>query len=96
MAAYLVVQLRITREEAWPEYRRQVSELIAKHGGKSIVGGGTVEVLEGSSYDGRRIRITEFPSMEAIHAFWDSPDYTRIKKLREGAGIVDVWAIPGV
>jgi uncharacterized protein (DUF1330 family) len=96
MTAYLVVQLQITREEAWPAYRRQVFELVARYGGKTIVGGGAVEVLEGSSYDGRRIRITEFPSMEAIHAFWHSPEYSEIKKLREGAGDVDVWAIPGV
>ena len=96
MAAYLVVQLQITREEAWPEYRRRAFELVARHGGKTIVSSRAVEVLEGSSYDGRIIRITEFPSMEAIHVFWHSAEYSEIKKLREGAGIVDVWAIPGV
>jgi uncharacterized protein (DUF1330 family) len=96
MAAYLFVQLRITPEEAWPQYRRQVSELVARHGGRLIAGGGAIDVLEGSSYDGRRIRMTEFPSMEAIHAFWRSAEYTELKKLRDGAGIVDVWAIPGV
>jgi len=96
MPAYLVVQLQITREEAWPEYRRRAFELVARYGGKTIVGGGAVEVLEGSSYDGRKIRIIEFPSMETIRAFWHSSEYTEIKKLREGAGIVDVWAVPGV
>ena len=52
MAAYMIVQIKITREEGWPEYRQQVSELFAQHGGRYLVRGGPVEVLEGS-YDGR-------------------------------------------
>jgi uncharacterized protein (DUF1330 family) len=95
MAAYFIAQIKITREEAWPEYRRQIATLMEKFGGKYIVRGGTVEVLEGS-HDGRRLAIAEFPSMDAIRSFWNSPDYVPIKKLREGAGIVDVWAVPGV
>jgi uncharacterized protein (DUF1330 family) len=31
----------------------------------------------------------EFADMEAIHAFWDSPDYVPIKKLREGT--MNIW-----
>lgn len=34
----------------------------------------------------------EFTSMEAIHRFWGSPDYVPIKKLREGAATINVWA----
>ena len=47
-AAYIIVQIRITREEGWPEYRQKVAGLFAKHGGRYLVRGGTVEVLEGS------------------------------------------------
>ncbi|WP_426434490.1 DUF1330 domain-containing protein [Bradyrhizobium genosp. P] len=36
----------------------------------------------------------EFPTMEAIHAFWDSPDCVPIKKLREGAATAGHF--PGV
>jgi uncharacterized protein (DUF1330 family) len=51
--------------------------------------------LEGS-YDGRRLVVFEFPSMEVIHSVWNSPEYADVKKLREGAGELDVWAVPGV
>ena len=34
--------------------------------------------------------------MDAIHAFWNSPDYVPIKKLREGIATINVWAFPGV
>jgi len=94
-AAYMIVQIKITREEGWPEYRQKVAELFARHGGRYLVRGGPVEVLEGS-YDGRRLVIFEFPSMEVIRSVWDSPDYAEVKKLREGAGELDVWAVPGV
>ena len=95
MPAYLIVQIKITREEGGPEYRKQVAELFAKHGGRYLVRGGEVEVLEGS-YNGRRIVVFEFPSMEVIRSVWNSPEYARVKKLREGLGELDVWAVPGV
>ena len=37
----------------------------------------------------------EFPDMEAIHAFWNSPDYIPIKKLREGIATLNIWVFPG-
>ena len=51
-------------------------------------------VLEGE-HDTRPVVMFEFPSMEAIHAFWNSPDYVPIKKLRDGIATLNVWAFPG-
>jgi uncharacterized protein (DUF1330 family) len=72
MPAYMIVQIKITREDGWPEYREQVSRLFAAHGGRYLVRGGQVEVLEGS-HDGRRLVVFEFPSMEVIRSVWNSP-----------------------
>jgi uncharacterized protein (DUF1330 family) len=52
-------------------------------------------VAEGS-HDGRRLVVFEFSSMEVIRSVWNSSEYATIKKLREGAGELDVWAVPGV
>ena len=95
MAAYLVVQINITRPEAWPAYRAAVGPLVEQFGGRYLVRGAEVEVLEGS-HDGRRLVIFEFPSTEAIRRFWQSPEYAEVKKLREGAAELDAWAVPGV
>ena len=62
---------------------------------EAVISSGPVEVLEGS-YDGRRLVIFEFPSMDVIQSVWNSPEYAEVKKLREGAGELDVWAVPGV
>ena len=64
-------------------------------GGRYLVRGATVEVLEGS-HDGRRLVIFEFSSMEDTLSFWNSPEYVELKKLREGVAKLDVWAVPGV
>ena len=54
-----------------------------------------VEALEGE-HDQRPVVMFEFPDMEAIHAFWNSPDYVPIKKLREGGiATLNIWAFAG-
>ena len=95
MAAYFIVQSTINDEPQYQKYRDAVIPLMARFGGKVIVRGAKVEALEGR-HDGRRMVIFEFPSMDAIHAFWSSPDYVPVKKIREGAAALDVWAVAGV
>ncbi len=95
MPAYLIVQIKVTRPESWSDYRAAVGPLAQRFGGRYLIRGAEVEVLEGS-HDGRRLVVFEFPTMEAIHSFWDSPAYSELKKLRAGAGELDVWAVPGV
>ena len=94
MAAYLIVHQSISNEPQYQKYREAVVPLIVKHGGKPIVGGAAVEVLEGH-HDKRPLVIFEFPSLEAIHDFWNAPDYGPVKKIREGAAVLDVWAVAG-
>ena len=61
MSAYLTVQINITSEQRWPEYRAAVGPLAQRFGGHYIVAGGVkVDVLEGS-HDGRSVVVLEFP-----------------------------------
>jgi uncharacterized protein (DUF1330 family) len=95
MPAYLIVQINVTDPEKFARYREAVPPVIEASGGRYIVRGCTVEVLEGS-HDGRRLVLFEFPSMEAIRRFWHSREYAEVKVLRENAADIDVWAVPGV
>ncbi|MCC7483435.1 MAG: DUF1330 domain-containing protein [Burkholderiales bacterium] len=92
---YILVFIKRTRPDGWDEYRRGVTELVAEFGGRYVVQGGTVEVLEGS-FDGRQMVVLEFPSMETVRAFWNSPAYGRLKALRSNSGVMDAWAVAGV
>ena len=95
MPAYLMVQIKISDEAAWPAYRAAVGPCAAKFGGRYVVRGAAVEVLEGT-HDGRSLVVFEFPMIEAVRSFWQSPDYAQVKALREGIATLDVWAVPGV
>ena len=81
------------QRERYREYQAQVQPLIAAHGGRLRGTGTNLEVLEGA-HDGRRLVVFEFPSMEALHGFWHSPQYAAIKALRADAARVDAWALP--
>jgi uncharacterized protein (DUF1330 family) len=95
MAAYFIVQSTISNEQQYQKYRDAVIPLIEQFGGKFVVKGGKVEVLEGQ-HDGRRMVMFEFPTIEAIHAFWNSPAYRPVKAIRQRAASLDIWAVPGV
>ena len=95
MPAYMIVQLNVTDPDRFARYREAVPSVVAAFGGRYIVRGGAVETLEGS-HDGRRLVLFEFPSVEAIKRFWQSPEYAKVKPLRENAAELDVWAVPGV
>src|SRR5258707_11762952 len=96
MSAYMIVQIAITDEGRWQKYREAVAPLITRMGGKYVVRCGEIETLEGRPHDGARMVMFEFPSMDALHAFSNSPDYVPIKKRREGAAVLDIWAIEGI
>jgi uncharacterized protein (DUF1330 family) len=95
MPAYVIVQIKIIREQGWPEYRAAMLPLMQRFGGRLLVAGAAIEAFEGS-HDGRQLAIFEFPSMEAVRSFEYSPEYAEVKKLREGSGELDVWGVPGM
>ena len=95
MAAYFIVQSAISDEQQYQKYREAVIPLILRFGGKFVVKGSKVDALEGH-HDGRRMVRFEFPSMDAINAFWNSPEYVPVKAIRQGAATLDIWAVPGI
>lgn len=95
MPAYMVVQINITDPDQFARYRAAVPSVVEAFGGRYLVRGAPVEVMEGS-HDGRRLVLFEFPSLEAIQKFWHSPEYAAVKPLRDNAAEVDAWAVPGV
>ena len=97
MPALFIIQARLSSnadfKARYKEYQAAVQPLIASHGGRTRAIGRELEVMEGS-HDGRRLIILEFPDMERLKAFWHSPEYARIKPLRENGGEVQAWAVP--
>jgi uncharacterized protein (DUF1330 family) len=95
MAAYLYAELEVIDPTAYEEYRRLVPAVIAAHGGRFLVRGGAMSVLEGEVSPGRRV-ILEFPDRAALQAFYDSPEYAPLIALRQRAARGTLIAVDGV
>ncbi len=95
MSAYLIARIEVTDPERYRAYTRETPALIAEHGGRFLVRGGEAVTLEGED-PGARWVVVEFPSLEAIKAFYASPGYQHAKSLREGAARATFVAVDGV
>lgn len=84
MPAYLIANIPFSDTEGARTYRERVPAVIAQFGGKYIVRGGPIDVLEGESMEGRRVVVLEFPDRDAIHRFYNSPEYQAIINFRSG------------
>jgi len=81
MSAYVVVQESVKDEATFAAYRKEVMPTITAHGGRFIVRGGAMTVLEGE-WTLPRLIILEFPSREAAEAWYRSPAYQKILPIR--------------
>jgi uncharacterized protein (DUF1330 family) len=93
MAGYIIVRIDVTNPEGFKAYQQVVSPCIEAAGGKYLVRGGNVL---GPDPDGRRLVVLEFPSAEAAKAFWASPEYREVAKLREGHATMEAVVVEGV
>ena len=84
MAAYLVVDAKITDPQKFQEYRALAQVAVAKYGGRYLVRGGEIEPLEGEWLP-QRLVIVEFPSLEQAHLFYASPEYLAARAARAQA-----------
>ncbi len=95
MSAFLVVTARLYDPVAFRAYAEKVAGLVVAFGGRYRVVGGVPKVLEGHPPEGKVV-ISEWPSMEAVRAFWESSEYAQARQLREGTGSFDVMLVNGL
>ena len=95
MAGYIIAQLEVTDAESFERYREVVPEVIARHGGRYLVRGGTLEVLEGD-WPAPRLVVVAFDSYEAAKSFYNSEAYQEILPLRTAASRGNVIVVAGV
>jgi uncharacterized protein (DUF1330 family) len=81
MPAYALAHVhRVTIGPDIQEYIKRIDETLMPFGGRFIVHGGMIEVLEGA-WEGHLI-IIEFRDLEAARAWYFSPAYQAIAHLR--------------
>jgi len=81
VAAYLIAEIEVHNPELFQEYRKLVPATIAKHGGKYLVRGGTVDPIEGG-WKPARVVVLEFPTMAQASRWYRSLDYAPALAIR--------------
>ena len=95
MPAYAVAHMRqVSMGPAVVEYLQRIDATLAPFGGRFIVHGGEVEILEGS-WPGFLI-VIEFPDRDRASAWYNSAAYQEIVTLRTDNSESDVVMVNGV
>jgi len=92
----MLVYGTIEDRKAFGPYGRALAEsgLYPKNGGWYEAITPPLDVFEGAPPDTRGVIIARFPCLEAARRFWNSPEYTGIRKLREGIAEFEVLVLP--
>ncbi|MEU1115889.1 MULTISPECIES: DUF1330 domain-containing protein [unclassified Streptomyces] len=94
MPAYVIVNVDVLDEEAGLAYAPMAQESILSHGGRYLAAGPTPEPVEGT-WDSSRFMVIEFPHMDRIREWYDSPEYRRARAIREGKVRVGMLFVEG-
>ena len=95
MPAYVIVETDIHDPEQYERYRAASPGAVHAGGGRFVVRGGELAVLEGD-WTPSRLVVLEFPDLEAAKRWYDSPEYEEVKRLREGAANLRMVAVQGL
>jgi uncharacterized protein (DUF1330 family) len=95
MPAYLIAETDIIDPEQYEHYKAASPGAVAAGGGRFVVRGGELAVLEGD-WNPTRLVILEFENLEAAKAFYESPEYQAAIKLRKGAAHLNMVAVEGL
>jgi len=92
MPAYLVAIARVDHwTEDFQKYADQAADLTTEHGASYVIRGAPETVCEGDLLRDRVMVISQWSSVDAAKAFWESDQYQKkIKPFRDGTGIYDV------
>ena len=95
MPAYFIADLEVTDAAEFERYRPLAAASIARHGGRYVVRGGQVDLVEGGP-EPKRIVILEFADADAVRRWYDSADYQAALKIRLASAKGRAFIVDGV
>lgn len=81
MAAYVIVDIDVTDPAGYEEYKKLAPASITAYGGKYLLRGGKVEIVEGN-WPTKRFVMLEFENATRAKEWLDSPEYAPARQLR--------------
>jgi uncharacterized protein (DUF1330 family) len=96
MSAYcLFDNLEVHDVSKLETYKSRVAAVVQQYGGRYVVLGGKVDLMEGTWRPTFPVMI-EFPSLDQAHRWYDSREYRELKELRLSAGRFNAVFIEGL
>ena len=93
--AYVIASVTEAHDDdALAEYRRRNTAAVEAAGGRFLVRGGALEVLEGD-WDPLRVVVMAFDDMDAARAWYASDAYEAAKPLRLAASTTQLVIVDG-
>jgi uncharacterized protein (DUF1330 family) len=92
MSAFVLVEVSIQDPLVYEEYKKLTPGSVEAYGGKFVIRGNPVQVLEGEwKYD--RMVMLEFPSKEIALEWYNSEEYQIARKIREKASSANFFIV---
>jgi uncharacterized protein (DUF1330 family) len=93
--AYVIIETDVTDAEQYEKYKAASPGAIAAGGGRFLVRGGDLAILEGD-WQPSRLVVLEFKDLAAVKRWYQSEVYREAKMLREGAAHLRMVAAQGL
>ncbi|MDQ2090449.1 DUF1330 domain-containing protein [Marimonas arenosa] len=91
---YIVANIRVTDAETFKGFGPLSAKAIEKYNGRVLVRNPVSEQREGES---RGVAVVvEFDDVETARAFYESPEYTEARRLRDTCSSTDLIIVEGV
>jgi uncharacterized protein (DUF1330 family) len=95
MPAYVIVETDVSDPERYEPYKAAAAGAVAASGGRYLVRGGELAVLEGD-WRPSRLVLLEFEDLAAARRWYESERYQRARELRAGAARMRMVAVQGL
>jgi len=95
VSAYVIVEIEVVDPVGYEEYKKLAGATVDKYGGKYIVRGGKMAVLEGD-WKPNRIVVLQFESMERAKEWLNCEEYREPRKMRHRTAKTNMIVVEGV
>ncbi|SLN61536.1 hypothetical protein ROA7450_03192 [Roseovarius albus] len=93
MTVYVIADVKVTDGSWISEYAKHVHDIAARHGGKYLSRSENIHTIAGKPLDTSVIALMSFPTMAAVEAFANDPEYAPYAKARTEGSISNLHVI---
>ncbi len=95
MSGYVIVEVEITDRAGYGEFMEKVTSTVEAYGGKFVVRGGDIDVVEGN-WTPTRLAVMEFESAARAREWLSSGEYNELNELRTSSSTINMVLVEGL